>query len=352
MQEEKGSKKEGEQQQQPPTKKSGEDNSHETSKRHSFSNDDNEEEDDDAGNKDQSIPTSSNLEKNNPDSLDLLRVNGGVISSSSSSSSTTASPSQVSSNDMVVTSNNTTNQNNSDSGNDNSSHTPLTSSSNEGKKSKDSSSNQDVSNIFNVLDRRMNFDSFDDANISLYSLIRSWVQDDPYRQLPIPGSNLLSLVSLPSVRRRDVGRIGINYVDDSWNAVEGSHSNKQPKMTNANLDVLSLFRGGKSEKHMMESDETYNDTNPSQPAVEKHKIATLSSKTYQEQQTNSNKDVSSLLQVHIQRATHIRKRKRNAHANKMESNLRRLKELGFISERACMDGNKSGTGEKRRRRKE
>lgn len=44
---------------------------------------------------------------------------------------------------------------------------------------------KDASAIFHVLDRRINFDAFPE-DASLYSLLRAWVQDDPYRYIPPP----------------------------------------------------------------------------------------------------------------------------------------------------------------------
>ena len=42
---------------------------------------------------------------------------------------------------------------------------------------------KNASCVFHVLDRRVNFDAHP-SDSSMYSLLRSWVQDDPYRQIP------------------------------------------------------------------------------------------------------------------------------------------------------------------------
>ena len=60
---------------------------------------------------------------------------------------------------------------------------------------------KDASSFFHIIDRRINLDAFEE-DASLYSLLRAWVQDDPYRYTPPVGSNLLEYVSLPSSRRR------------------------------------------------------------------------------------------------------------------------------------------------------
>lgn len=59
---------------------------------------------------------------------------------------------------------------------------------------------KDASAIFHILNRRINFDAHQE-DASMYSLIRSWVQDDPFRYTPPAGSNLLEYISLPSQRR-------------------------------------------------------------------------------------------------------------------------------------------------------
>jgi hypothetical protein len=47
-----------------------------------------------------------------------------------------------------------------------------------------------ASAVFHILDRRVNLDAHS-SWASLYSLLRSWVQDDPHRQIPPPGANLV-----------------------------------------------------------------------------------------------------------------------------------------------------------------
>jgi hypothetical protein len=50
---------------------------------------------------------------------------------------------------------------------------------------------ENTSSVFHILDRRVNLDasSSKDANI-MYSLLRSWVQDDPDRLIPPPGADI------------------------------------------------------------------------------------------------------------------------------------------------------------------
>jgi len=59
---------------------------------------------------------------------------------------------------------------------------------------------EEASCVFHILDRRINLDAFD-KDASFYSLMRAWVQDDPYRYTPPVGSNLLEFLPLSSQRR-------------------------------------------------------------------------------------------------------------------------------------------------------
>ena len=49
--------------------------------------------------------------------------------------------------------------------------------------------------VFHVMDRRVNLDMVG-ADASLYSLIRCWVQDDPARHVPPPGTNIMEYNSV------------------------------------------------------------------------------------------------------------------------------------------------------------
>lgn len=107
---------------------------------------------------------------------------------------------------------------------------------------------KDASSIFHVLDRRVNMDSLDaaegttnkDVNVPVYALLRAWVQDDPYRQIPPCMTNLLSLrdgedsvdgtvaMDDASVTTRKRGR------DD---ALDGNSDKKQK----ATVDAISIL---------------------------------------------------------------------------------------------------------------
>ena len=49
----------------------------------------------------------------------------------------------------------------------------------------------DASSIFHIMDRRINFDNYT-KDASFYSLLRGWVQDDPYRCNPLMNGQLLT----------------------------------------------------------------------------------------------------------------------------------------------------------------
>ena len=95
---------------------------------------------------------------------------------------------------------------------------------------------KEASAIFHILDRRVNFDAHE-ADASMYSLLRSWVQDDPFRYTPPAGSNLLEYISLPSQRR-------IDYVhendDEEYEDEYGGHETQDQEGTvNKPLDIFA-----------------------------------------------------------------------------------------------------------------
>jgi hypothetical protein len=49
---------------------------------------------------------------------------------------------------------------------------------------------ENASSVFHLLDRRVNLDASSSKDANMYSLLRSWVQDDPYRQIPPPGADI------------------------------------------------------------------------------------------------------------------------------------------------------------------
>lgn len=61
---------------------------------------------------------------------------------------------------------------------------------------------EDASCIVHVYDRRVNLDACA-PDASNYSLLRAWVQDDPYRQMPPSGSNILERMSRPCDKREN-----------------------------------------------------------------------------------------------------------------------------------------------------
>ena len=102
---------------------------------------------------------------------------------------------------------------------------------------------ENASSIFHILDRRIDFDAFPD-DASFYSLIRAWVQDDPYRLRPLEGGVLLDHVSLPSKRRREndhpVSLVEKKIEKDSLNLTLKNEEYK-PKKNNG-MNVLSVVK--------------------------------------------------------------------------------------------------------------
>lgn len=93
---------------------------------------------------------------------------------------------------------------------------------------------KDASSVFHIMDRRINLDSFEvdetsvDAKVPIYSLLRAWVQDDPYRQIPPP------LIILPTTAEphghescEDLVRQAKRLRDEANN--RNRHKKKKPK---------------------------------------------------------------------------------------------------------------------------
>jgi hypothetical protein len=49
---------------------------------------------------------------------------------------------------------------------------------------------ENASSVFHVLDRRVNLDASSSKDANMYCLLRSWVQDDPDRQIPPPAADI------------------------------------------------------------------------------------------------------------------------------------------------------------------
>jgi len=60
---------------------------------------------------------------------------------------------------------------------------------------------EDASSVFHIYGRRVNFDMHK-KDASMYSLLRSWVQDDPFRKVPAPGSDPTQMYRVPAPVRR------------------------------------------------------------------------------------------------------------------------------------------------------
>ena len=86
---------------------------------------------------------------------------------------------------------------------------------------------KDASSIFHILDRRINFDAFPE-DASFYSLLRAWVQDDPYRY--IPKADLISKAKALSATKSSADNIV--YPRIKWRATGA----KLPQ-----CDILSFF---------------------------------------------------------------------------------------------------------------
>jgi hypothetical protein len=103
---------------------------------------------------------------------------------------------------------------------------------------------RDASSFFHILDRRINFDAFDE-NASFYSLLRAWVKDDPYRYIPPTGANLLEYVTPQSQQRtyrKEEKKAGDNRVNDSTVKQTSGTSAPADKKKPATIDLLGRLK--------------------------------------------------------------------------------------------------------------
>ena len=110
---------------------------------------------------------------------------------------------------------------------------------------------KDASSVFHVLDRRVNLDSLDaaegatnkDVNVPIYSLLRAWVQDDPYRQIPPSFSTLLAVhhgedSAVTVTSKNDASSSGKRGRNVSEALLDDTTSDKKQKAT---VDVLTIL---------------------------------------------------------------------------------------------------------------
>jgi hypothetical protein len=88
---------------------------------------------------------------------------------------------------------------------------------------------ENASVVFHIMDRRVNFDQHSE-NPSLYSLARSWVQDDPCRSIPRPSLYDFRFEILPAAE--------IAQPKDDRNRQPKSDDNTRTEST----DILSLVK--------------------------------------------------------------------------------------------------------------
>lgn len=157
-----------------------------------------------------------------------------------------------------------------------------------------------ASSIFHILDRRVNFDSHP-PDTSNYALLRSWVQDDPYRQIPPPDKNLLNHVELPLLRR--------DPLLDKMYSIETTAILKTTGTPATKCDLIGGILN-KTERQ---------DRNRSPRDAKQDSKTNASSKEC---------DLKLLLASHIRRAKHVRKQKKLAKEPKRILAEKRLLKLG------------------------
>lgn len=174
---------------------------------------------------------------------------------------------------------------------------------------------KDASCVFHILDRRVNFDAFP-ADTSFYSLLRAWVQDDPYRRTP-PDLNLMNhhnkwsnTVPPPlSLEEKE------SYRDDQVSP------KKRPRLE---LCATLFDQNGPSETSSATSDKP----------VAVHDQANVGSKSSDHKLTEGkftvgNNNVESLRSIHVQNAKKVKERKDRKRRLKEAQAWKRLKLLGI-----------------------
>jgi hypothetical protein len=99
---------------------------------------------------------------------------------------------------------------------------------------------ESASAIFHIMGRRVNLDQHT-PNSSLYSLVRSWVHDDPYRTIPPPSLTELCCVdSMPSTKTSPQDEKKPAQSSSSGETIPGQTEDKSAPEA---MDILSLLKG-------------------------------------------------------------------------------------------------------------
>lgn len=157
----------------------------------------------------------------------------------------------------------------------------------------------EASAVFHVLDRRINLDAFH-PEASFYSLLRAWVQDDPFRYTPPAGSNLLEFIPRPSQRR----------IDDQTTP---------PDATNANDDNEEEEKENEDEK----DNEKQESTTP-KPVVD-----VLSMLQQEKKNQSPPQPIDLLSDAFLVRSVKARKERNRRYRKRSQVALKRLKSLGI-----------------------
>ena len=113
-----------------------------------------------------------------------------------------------------------------------------------------------LSPIIQVLGRRVNLDRQRNSSPSLYSLLRSWVQDEPHQEIPPPRLTQYSLWAYKTDAAQKVQRIKPVVIDDDASSpsspsggameIDGDKSSDTPQKDDAEIDPTS--KTGKTDK--------------------------------------------------------------------------------------------------------
>lgn len=182
---------------------------------------------------------------------------------------------------------------------------------------------QDASCIFHILDRRVNFDAFA-SDVSFYSLLRAWVQDDPYRQIPPTNLNILDYDQKWHVPFPPLLEVEKDSGDRTIRAVTENNC-AHPIDVCASLSELYQ----QSQQHIQQNEDTATKSISSGSPDDVKTGDTLNVSALSKGPSIVKIDIKSLLSIHVKNAKSIKSRKRKKCKIMEELAWKRLKLLGI-----------------------
>jgi hypothetical protein len=103
---------------------------------------------------------------------------------------------------------------------------------------------EDASNIFWIFGRRVNLDAHEE-DASLYSLLRSWAQDDPFRRKENTGVNF------------PLSSGNVLLTESAWDGLNGDGGDKKKTESKGTMDVVKCIKEGHQPSNIQKDFQTY-----------------------------------------------------------------------------------------------